>query len=365
MSLRRPPLHEHHAGAGADLTDFGGWEMPVTFDSIRVEHAAVRESVGLFDVSHMGRVAVGGPDAPELVDRLTTNDVGSLVAGGAHYSCLLRNDGVILDDVLVYNHPTAPEFLVVPNAGHDRETVERFQEHAAEWRLDATVENRTAETGMVAVQGPDAVASVDAVTADPVADLGRLDVVETTVAGTDCLVARTGYTGEDGFELVLPAGDADGVATAFASVRRCGLGARDTLRLEAGLLLSGQDFDPETEPRNPIEAGLEFIVDLDTEFVGREAVAVAVADGVDERLVGITVDERGIARHGYSLLVDGAQIGHVTSGTMSPTLGVPIALGYVGTAHADEGTSVEVSIRDRAVPATVTDRRFLRSHGNE
>lgn len=363
MSQRNSPLHELHAGSGAEFTDFGGWAMPVTFDGIRTEHEAVRESVGLFDVSHMGRLAVGGPDARELVDRLTTNDVGAIDPGRAHYSCLLREDGVLLDDVIVYDHPTEPEFVVVPNAGHDAETAERFREHAAEWDLEATIENRTEATGMVAVQGPDAVESVDAATADPIADLGRFAVVETAVGGTDCLVARTGYTGEDGFELVFPADEAATVADAFASVQRCGLGARDTLRLEAGLLLSGQDFDPEDEPRNPVEAGLGFVVDLETEFVGREAVAAAARQGVDERLVGITVEGRGIARHGYPVLDDGGdEVGHVTSGTMSPTLGVAIALGYVETSHATEGTAVDVSIRDRPVQATITDQRFLETH---
>jgi aminomethyltransferase len=364
VTSRKSPLHERHAESGAEFTDFGGWDMPVSFDGIRTEHVSVRESVGLFDVSHMGRLAVGGPDARELVDRLTTNDVGALEPGHAQYSCLLRTDGVILDDVIVYDHPTEPEFVVVPNAGHDGETAGRFREYAAEWDLDVTVENRTETTGMVAVQGPDAAESVDTAAADPVADLGRFEIAETAVGGADCLVARTGYTGEDGFELVFPADKAATVADAFASVRRCGLGARDTLRLEAGLLLSGQDFGPEDEPRTPVEADLGFVVDLETEFVGREAVAAAADRGVDERLVGITVDGRGIARHGYPVIDDGDEIGHVTSGTMSPTLDVAIALGYVETSDATEGTAVEILVRNRPVQATITDRRFLEAHGD-
>jgi aminomethyltransferase len=309
----------------------------------------------------MGRLAVGGPDARELVGRLTTNDVGALEPGHAQYSCLLRTDGVVLDDVVVYDHPTEPEFVVVPNAGHDDETAGRFREYADEWGLDVTVENRTTTTAMVAVQGPDAAESVEAATAGQMAALGRFEVAETAVDGVDCLVARTGYTGEDGFELVCPADEAGTVADAFASVQRCGLGARDTLRLEAGLLLSGQDFDPETEPRTPAEAGLGFVVDLETDFVGRAA--VAAEEDVDERLVGIVVEERGIARHGYPVLDDGDEIGHVTSGTMSPTLDVAIALGYVETSYATEGTPIEILVRNRPVRATITDRRFLETNG--
>jgi aminomethyltransferase len=362
VTSRKSPLHDRHAESGAEFTDFGGWDMPISFDGIRTEHASVRESVGLFDVSHMGRLAVGGPDARELVGRLTTNDVGALEPGHAQYSCLLRTDGVVLDDIVVYDHPTEPEFVLVPNAGHDDETASRFREYAEEWSLDVTVANRTATTAMVAVQGPNAAESVDAATADQVGGLGRFEVAETAVGGADCLVARTGYTGEDGFELVFPADEAETVADAFASVHRCGLGARDTLRLEAGLLLSGQDFDPESEPRTPAEAGLSFVVDLETEFVGREA--IAAEKSVDERLVGMTVEERGIARHGYPVRSDDEEVGHVTSGTMSPTLDVAIALGYVETDYATEGTAVEVVVRDRPVRATITDRRFLEAHGN-
>ena len=337
--------------------------MPVKFDSIRTEHDAVRESVGIFDVSHMGEVYVSGLGATDLMNELTTNDVASLDSGKAQYSCILREDGVVVDDTVVYDLPNESGYLFIPNAGHDELMTERWRTTADELGLDVTVSNRTLERGMVAVQGPDAIERVETATDDDVADLGRFSARETTVDGADCLVARTGYTGEDGVEIVFDTTDSETVWSAFDDVQPCGLGARDTLRLEAGLLLSGQDFHPEDEPRNPIEADLDFVVSDDKEsFVGKEAVDRAREDGVDERIVGVELTERGVPRHGCPMVADGARIGHVTSGTVSPTLEVPIAFGYVDTAYADEGTSVGVEIRDRVHDATVVGKRFLQRH---
>ncbi|MHC3437448.1 glycine cleavage system aminomethyltransferase GcvT [Natrialbaceae archaeon A-gly3] len=362
MSLNEPPLYDVHRGAGADFTDFGGWKMPVTFDSIRSEHAAVRESVGIFDVSHMSEVVVSGPDATELMDRLTTNDVRSLDPEDAQYSCILNEEGVILDDVVVYRYPDEDGYLFVPNAGSGEQMTERWSEYADEFGLSVSVENQTDSTGLVAVQGPDSVETVEAVTSDPVGELSRFSWRRTEIAGVECHVARTGYTGEDGYEIFFPASDSEAVWNAFEDVQPCGLGARDTLRLEAGLLLSGQDFDPEDEPRTPLEAGLGFVVDLSKdEFVGQDALQDLDEAGVEERMVGIRIDERAIARHGYSILADGTEIGHVTSGTMSPTLEAPIALGYVETPFAETGTAIEVEVRDEPVEATVVGQRFLDS----
>ncbi|RQG99068.1 glycine cleavage system aminomethyltransferase GcvT [Natrarchaeobius oligotrophus] len=362
MSLQKPPLFEEHREAGADFTDFGGWEMPVTFDSIRTEHAAVRDSVGIFDVSHMSEVSVDGPDATALMNRLTTNDVGTLERGDAQYSCILDDDGIILDDTVVYRYPERDGYLFVPNAGHGEEMTDRWSTYAADHDLSATVTNETDETGLVAVQGPDAIERVESVASEPIADLGRFSSTRTEIADVDCLVARTGYTGEDGVEIFFPAEDSDAVWAAFDGVQPCGLGARDTLRLEAGLLLSGQDFDPDEEPRTPFEAGLGFVVDLSKPaFVGQEALGDLEDEGFDEELVGIRIDGRGIARHGYPILADGERIGHVTSGTMSPTFGVAIALGYVDSAYAEEGTTIDVEVRNRTVDATVINQRFLES----
>lgn len=360
---QRPPLAALHDANGARTTEFGGWEMPVRFTSISEEHAAVREAAGLFDVSHMSRVVVSGPDAAELVDRLTTNDVRSLDPCDAQYACITRKDGVILDDTVVYRRPRG-DFLFVPNAGNGEPMTDRWRDHAERWTLDATVEDVTDDTGMIAVQGPTVASHVDELADDVVADLGRFEMQETTIAGVDCHAARTGYTGEDGFELVVPAAGSETVWTAFRDrdIQPCGLGARDTLRIEAGLLLSGQDFHPEDEPRTPFEAGLGFVVALDTEFVGRDALAAQQQAGVDERLVGIELDERGVPRHGCALLVTGERVGHVTSGTLSPTLDIPIGFGYVDSQYADDGTAIDVEIRDTAVPATVVGQRFLDRH---
>jgi aminomethyltransferase len=360
MSLRTPPLGERHAEAGAKLTAFGGWEMPVEFDSIRTEHRAVRESVGKFDVSHMGEIEISGPDAAELMNRLTTNDVAELDPGDAQYSTITDSDGIILDDTVVYRLPESggpsreAEYLFIPNAGHDEAMADRWTEHADRWGLDATVENATEDYGMIAVQGPAAIEHLEARCDDP-GGVSRFTVEPRTVAGVDCLLARTGYTGEDGVELLFDAAESTAVWDAL-ECQPCGLGARDTLRLEAGFLLSGEDFDAAENPRTPYEAGIGFVVDLDTEFVGRDALAAATDP--DERLVGFRLTERGIARHGYDVVADGGTIGTVTSGTMSPTLGEAIGLGYVPKSHREPGSELGIVIRGETKRAVVEELPF-------
>jgi aminomethyltransferase len=361
MAHREPPLHATHAERGAKFTAFGGWDMPVEFDSIRTEHTAVREEAGIFDVSHMGEIRVSGPDATALMQRLTTNDVARLSPGEGQYSAITDERGVIVDDTVVYCLPAdrRPDddssYLFVPNAGHDAEIYERWTAHRDRWDLDCTVENCTEEYAMFAVQGPEAVDLVARAAGEAVREIARFDVGSATVAGVDLLAARTGYTGEDGFELLLPWADAASVWAAF-DCQPCGLGARDTLRIEQGLLLSGQDFDPEDDPRTPYEAGIGFVVDLDTDFVGRDA--LADARDPDERFVGIELTERGVPRHGYDVTHDGAIVGIVTSGTMSPTLDKPVALGYVPSEYADPGTTVGVVVRGREKSARITTTPF-------
>jgi len=361
MSLRSPPLRAVHADAGARFTDFGGWEMPVEFDSIRTEHAAVRDAVGKFDVSHMGEIAVSGPDATRLTQRLATNDVTDLDPGEAHYSAITREDGVMLDDTVVYCLPEGVDgdYLFIPNAGHDEQMAGRWRDHAAEWGLDATVDNRTTEYGLVALQGPDApnlLADRSDIALD---ELGRFEIADGTVAGVDALVATTGYTGEAGYEILCPW---DEVATVWDALdcQPCGLGARDTLRLEMGFLLSGQDFDPEKEPRNPFEAGIGFVVDLDTEFVGRDALEGVDVEGVDEKLVGLSLIDRGVPREGHEVTTpDGEHLGAITSGTMSPTLGDPIALAYIPTDYTEPGTKLRVVVRGEPKKARIRTTPFL------
>jgi len=362
MAHRHPPLADVHTATGASVTAFGGWEMPVEFDSIRTEHAAVRESVGMFDVSHMSEIEVTGPDATELMGRLTTSNVAGLAPGEAQYACITRTDGVILDDTVVYrlaDRGGEAAYLFIPNAGHDSQFTDWWTDHREEWGLDATVDNVTEQWAMFAVQGPDSPDHVEAVAEEPVADLSRFEHTTSEVAGVDCIVARTGYTGEDGFEILCPTADAETVWTAF-DCQPCGLGARDTLRIELGFLLSGQDFDPIEEPRTPYEAGVGFTVDLETEFVGRDALAEQQATGVDQTFVGVTMLDRGVPREGYELVDDaGESVGHLTSGTMSPTLNEGIGLGYVDVDHATAGESVSIVVRGTEKWGEITDVPFV------
>jgi len=361
MSLRPSPLSAVHERADASFTDFGGWEMPVEFESIRTEHEAVRNEVGKFDVSHMGQITVDGPDAATVTQRLTTNDVTALEPDEAQYSAITNEAGIMLDDTIVYRLPeeTADEFLFIPNAGHDGEMAERWLSERDDRGLDATVTNRTEEYAMIAVQGPDAPDLVAAETDSDLASLSRLEVAAGDVAGVESLVARTGYTGERGFEILCPWDDAETVWSAL-DCQPCGLGARDTLRLEMGFLLSGQEFHPVDEPRTPYEAGIGWAVSLDTEFVGRDALEGVAAEGPEEKLVGIELIDRGVPRHGYDVTTpDGGAIGHVTSGTMSPTLGKPIALAYVPAAYAEPDESVRVVVRGEPKKARTRSTPFL------
>ncbi|MFP9060499.1 glycine cleavage system aminomethyltransferase GcvT [Natrialbaceae archaeon A-chndr2] len=364
MSLQTPPLGGVHDEYGAKFTDFGGWQMPVEFDSIQTEHHAVRDDVGKFDVSHMGEVVVSGPDATRLMQRLTSNDVTALDVGDSQYAAITATDGTILDDTVIYRLPDdgEMEYLFVPNAGNDEAMVERWETHREQWGLEATVENRTQEYAMVALQGPNARALArEAATdgRDRLADLSRFEATYVEINGVDCWTARTGYTGEDGLEFVVPWESAETVWSAL-ECQPCGLGARDTLRLEAGYVLAGQDFDRESNPRTPYECGIGFTVKLDTEFVGRDALEAQKEEGVAEKLVGFRLVDRGIARHGYDITTaDGDVIGTVTSGTMSPTLEQAIGLGYVPTQYADSGTVVRVDVRGRDKKAKIETLPFV------
>ena len=374
MASRETPLHGTHDDLGAKFTDFGGWQMPVEFDSIRVEHEAVREEAGIFDVSHMGQIEVSGPDATTLMQRLTTNDVTALDPGESQYSAITREDGVIIDDTIVYQYPDGEaagaaddetSFLFIPNAGHDEQMYDRWIDYRDDEGLDATIENTTESWGMVAVQGPDAPGLVaDAVTeleesapATSVSGFSRNEAGFGTIAGERCFIAKTGYTGEPGFEVMCPTDDAVDVWEAF-DCQPCGLGARDTLRIEKGFLLSGEDFHPEDEPHTPYEAGIGFAVKLDTEFVGRDALEAQKEQGIEERFTGVKLLDRGVPRGGYELRADGEPVGHLTSGTMSPTLSEPIALGYLST-DCEEGDRISVVVRGDEKRAKVVTPPFV------
>ena len=374
MALRKPPLRDTHAERGAKFTEFGGWDMPVEFDSISTEHEAVRESVGIFDVSHMGEIEVAGPDATTLMQRLTTNDVTDLAPGEAQYAAITREDGVMIDDTVVYRLPDdrvseiagdtdeGDAYLFIPNAGNDEDAHDRWLDERDQQDLDATVRNATEDWAMFAVQGPDAENLVADATGTDVTEFGRFDAGYATVADAECWVARTGYTGEDGFELLCPWAAAERVWSAFDDAQPCGLGSRDTLRIEQGFLLSAQDFHPEEEPRTPYEAGIGFAVDTDTEFRGSDVLREQAETGTDESFVGFELLERGVARHGYDVTdEDGHVIGTVTSGTMVPTLDHGVALGYVPESHTDPGTKVGIVVRGQEKRAKVVRPPF----GNE
>lgn len=355
---RQTPLYQRHVDRDASFTDFGGWEMPVEFDSIRTEHEAVRESVGKFDVSHMGQIEITGSDARTLVQRLTTNDVTALDPGEAQYAAITDESGIMLEDTVVYRLPDGETYLFVPNAGNDEAMAERSRWLRSEFGLDAEIATTTEQWAMIAIQGPDAPAQFEAVT-DTSYTLERFEIERIEVAGADTLVAATGYTGEEGFEILVPRADATAVWDAV-DVQPCGLGARDTLRLEMGFLLSGQDFDPGDEPRTPYEAGIGFVVKLDTEFIGRDALEGVAAEGPESKLRGVQLIDRGVPRHGQTVTTpDGDEIGHVTSGTMSPTLDEPVGLAYIESDHANPGTVVRVVVRGKPKKARIRTTPFL------
>ncbi|MFB6196372.1 MAG: glycine cleavage system aminomethyltransferase GcvT [Haloplanus sp.] len=356
MPLQESPLSQAHDDDGANYTEVAGWRVPMEFDSIRTEHHAVRTAVGRFDVSHLGKLRVGGVDATTLVNRLVTNDVAALSPGQAQYACVLTDDGYLLDDVVVYALPTdEAAFLVVHNARHDDALFERARTLRDERDLDATCEDVTGALAGIAVQGPDAVDAVERALDAAVADLDSFEARYADVDGTELLVSRTGYTGEDGFELFPPREAAAAVWSAV-ECQPCGLGARETLRFEAGFVRSGVDFDRERFPRTPSEADLDHVVDRDTDFLGKAALEEL---SVRTRRVGIVVEGRGVPKTGDAIRNDGSKIGVVTSGILSPSLNESLGSGYVPEAFAHPGTRVSVDIRDRSVDGRIRDVRFL------
>jgi glycine cleavage system T protein (aminomethyltransferase) len=368
--LRRTPLHERNLALGARFTGFGGWEMPVRYGSIIEEHLAVRSAAGLFDLSHMGELWVSGPGAAAGLASALVSVPGRLAVGRAQYSLMCALDGGVIDDLIVYR--TAPDrFLVVPNAAN-RETVamELGRRLAAR---DVELVDATLSTALLAVQGPAARTIVATITDPDPGSLASYAAVEARVAGIPALVARTGYSGEDGFELFVAWEDGPAAWDALAEagsghgLRPCGLGARDTLRLEAGLPLYGNELDLAT---TPLEAGLGRFVHLDRssdppasrEFVGRAALEERAAGPLPRQLVGLVLRGRGIARHGYAVQRPGqaVPIGAVTSGSQSPSLGEAIAMAYVPPSDASTGTMLEVAIRDGVVAAEVAPLPFYR-----
>ncbi|MFL5597960.1 MAG: glycine cleavage system aminomethyltransferase GcvT [Gemmatimonadaceae bacterium] len=359
-ALKRTPLYDAHVALGAKIVPFAGFEMPVQYPTgITAEHKAVRERAGLFDVSHMGEFIVRGPQAVEFVNHVTTNDVAALKPGQAQYSTILREDGTIVDDCLVYR--ADDRVLMVVNGSNidkDFAHISRFVDD-----FDVTLEDISDQIALLALQGPKAAEILQRHTDTDLSKIKYYEFTTGKVAGVDKVyISRTGYTGEDGFELYFPAEQAPKIWSALTKagdVTPAGLGARDSLRLEMGMALYGNDLDDTT---TPLEASLGWLVKMKKgDFVGRDALAKQKAEGVKRKLVGFTTTERAFPRHGYPVFANGKASGEVRSGTMSPTLGIPIGTAYVPPESAAEGSPLEIEIRGKRVPATVQKMPFYKT----
>jgi aminomethyltransferase len=355
-TLRRTPLFERHKAAGAKLVEFAGWEMPVQYEGARQEHLAVREGAGMFDVSHMGEIETSGPDALVLLQRLLSNDVAAIPlggggGGGAQYSVLCREDGGVLDDLFTYR--LAPDrYLTVTNAANHEQDLDWFRAHV-EGFADVQVTDRLEDYAMLAVQGPRARELVQGISDAPLPS--RMTASTRRLAGVEVLVCGTGYTGEDGVELLVAPDDAPALwdELMHRGVVPAGLAARDTLRLEVCFHLYGNDLSTE---RDPIEAGLGWCAREQTGFIGAEAVRAAREGGPAEKLVAFAVDGPGIARQGNPVIGGG----EVTSGTLSPCLGIGIGLAYVSAARAAVGTRLEIDVRGKIRPAVIKEKPLYR-----
>ncbi len=353
-ALKRTPLYEAHVAAGAKLVPFAGFQMPVQYEGVRVEHLAVRSACGVFDVSHMGEVETSGPQAGALLQRLLSNDVSGLEVGGAQYSVLCRPDGGILDDLFTYRLAD-DRYLTVTNAANHERDLAWFEEHATDF--DAAVSDAIDDYAMLAVQGPEARRIVAELADGELPP--RMHTATLGVAGGETLVCGTGYTGEDGVELLLAPERGAEVWRALTDggARPAGLAARDTLRMEVCFHLYGNDMD---ERRNPIEAGLGWCCKEETGFIGAEAVAAARERGTDERLVPFVLTGPGIPRQGNAVVSGGQQVGVVTSGTLSPSLEVGIGMAYVPVELAEPGTEIGIDVRGKHRAARIESKPLYR-----
>ncbi|MEW6325722.1 MAG: glycine cleavage system aminomethyltransferase GcvT [Nitrospirota bacterium] len=358
--MNQTPLHEWHRAARAKMVEFAGWEMPLSYSGVLDEHRAVRAAAGLFDISHMGRIAVEGAGAEALLQRLVTRNLASMADGSARYALVCRKSGGVLDDVVVYRR-AAGQFFVVVNASNRQKIVQWFQHHAATDSA-AQVWDLSDAVAMIAVQGPLALGLLERAGAASVTAMKRWHLAPATVAGVELLLATTGYTGEPGAELFLPSDRAPAVwetlltAGKAQGVKPVGLGARDTLRLEMGYSLYGHEID---ETITPLEAGLEWAVDLDRhEFIGREALRAQRGAGLARRLAAFMLPDRAVPRQGYRLFHADEPAGVVTSGNLSPMLERGIGLGFLPPAIGEIGAAVAVEIRQKRHPATIVSLPF-------
>jgi aminomethyltransferase len=359
-SLRTTPLNSIHRAVGARMVDFGGWDMPVQYSGIIDEHNAVRNSVGLFDVSHMGELEIRGPEAAKLTDFVTTNNVAKLKIGQAHYSGLLYEHGGFVDDILVHKVAGDHYFLCVNASNQDKD----FEHIRSMNRFDAQVENNGGQYAQLAIQGPKARATLQKLTPVDLAAIKYYWFTDGEVSGTPARIAHTGYTGEDGFEIYVPPSEAARIwnlvmeAGAGFGIKPAGLGARNTLRLEARMALYGHEIDASI---SPLEAGLDWIVKFDKgDFVGRAALLKQKESGLKRALVGFEMCGRGIGRDGYEVYREGAPAGWVTSGSPSPTLNKNIGLCYLPIGQAQTGKTIQIMIRNQPVDAVTVETPFYK-----
>ncbi len=360
--MRTTALESIHKEHGARLVPFAGWSMPVQYGPILDEAKTVRNAAGLFDLGHMGRVNVNGPQAEDFLQRLQTNDVSKIQPGRIRYAMILDEQGLTQDDILVYRNPKDDGFFLVINAGNTERDLEIMRKIAADFECE--VQDRTDETGMIAIQGPQSEAITQQLTATDLAELKYYAWTATEICGQPMTISRTGYTGEDGFEVYVPGGYEADVWNAFfevgesAGLKPIGLGARDTLRHEAGMPLYGHELN---ETTNPLEAGLDFAVKFTHDFVGRAALeAVQEKGGTGRKLVGLTAASKRCPRQGYPIVHAGQDVGAVCSGSISPTLGTNIATAYVPTELAEPGTELQFRVRDQLEACVVAPMPFYK-----
>ena len=361
--LQRTPLHAEHLRLNGKMVPFAGYEMPVQYPSgITAEHTAVRTAAGLFDVSHMGEFEVRGERALDFVQHVTTNDVSKLEVGQAQYTAMVNERGTVIDDLLVYRF--GDRYMLVVNGANRAKDWAWASRHAGEFGVD--LRDRSDDIALLALQGPKAQQILSRLTHADLDSIRYYHFAEGQVEGVPAIISRTGYTGEDGFELYVPAGEAAGLWRRLLEVGKddglapCGLGSRDSLRLEMGMALYGNDLD---EEHSPLEAGLGWATKLAKgDFVGRDALAKEKEAGVRRKLVGFRLKERGFPRPHYPVTFEGRTVGKVTSGTLSPTLGEGIGMAYVEAEAAAPGTELGIVIRDRAIPAEVVRPPFHK-HG--
>jgi len=358
--MQRTPLYETHKKLGARMTEFGGWEMPVQYKGIRAEHQAVRNQVGLFDISHMGEIIVRGPDAKSAVQYLTCNDLNRLEAGKCQYSALLTPEGTFVDDIIIYPLANDHIFICV-NAGNTDKDFDWIQSRTVG---SVTIRNESADWCQLAVQGPKAEAVLHNLFGETVTSLGRFAFTFVNLQSHQVLVSRTGYTGEDGFEIYGPAAVATDLWDQLMDAGKdhdlmpCGLGARDTLRLEVNYPLYGHEISDQT---HPFEAGLAWIVKLNgDDFIGKAALEVIKKEGWQRQLVGINMEDRGIPRQGYALYDADRRVGEVVSGTLSPSLGTAIGTAYVARSTVDKCDKIAVDIRGKKRKAAIVEVPFYK-----